>query len=266
MKLSETEKKSAEFLGWRIEKNLSVPEGMEIVVDYQILEKVENEQDDDLYRIMAAAVKKDIIDLLSAITTELHIEVMAFDTSSLGVFNLFEEVFPDKSVDQTVINLHVGHETTVVKAYREGTLIYERVIESAGEEFSSVIAELDSVNLESAGKAKEKEKFFPENREEFLELLEKRNRIEQIFGNWFRELNVTFRFFQEKYNLNRLPAIFMTGGGAQFHGLAGFLSEYFSTECMVFNPLIEMPLAKKLKPGQTDIGPRFAPCIGLLAK
>ncbi|GAB4279947.1 MAG: PilM family type IVa pilus assembly protein TapM [Candidatus Rifleibacteriota bacterium] len=264
MKLSEAEKKSTEFLGWRIEKNISVPEGMEVFVDFQILGKAE--EDGNEYRIMAAAVKKDIIDLVSSITTELELEVMVFDTSSLGVYNLFEDVFPDKCVDKTILNLHIGHETTVVKAYRMGTLIYERVIESAGEEFSRIIGELDSINVECAQKAKEKEKFFPETRADVAELARKRNRIEKIFGNWFRELNVTFRFFQEKYNLTKLPTIFMTGGGAQFSGLDRFLSEYFSTSCMIFNPLEEMPLAKNMPPEELKMGPAFAPCIGLLAK
>ncbi|GEM_PF-876753 len=265
MKLSEAEKKSTEFLNWRIEKNLPVPDGIEVLVDYQILEKDEASSEDE-YRIMAAAVKRDIIDILSSVTTNLELEVMAFDTSSLGVFNLFEEVFPEKCVDQIVLNLHIGHETTVVKAYRRGALIYERVIESAGEEFSRSVGELDSLNADCAQRAKEREAFFPLDRKQVLEMLDKRARIEKIFGNWFRELNVTFRFFQEKYNLSRLPGIFMTGGSAQFTGLPEFLSEYFSTRCMLFNPLEEMPLVQKLDSEKTRRGPAFAPCIGLLAK
>ncbi|MGM0598275.1 MAG: pilus assembly protein PilM [Candidatus Rifleibacteriota bacterium] len=266
MKLSETEKKSPEFLSWRIEKNLPVPENMEVVVDFQILGPDMDSEEPDTYRIMAAAVKKDIIDVLSSLTTKLELEVMAFDTSSLGVFNLFEEAFPDKCVDQTVINLHIGHETTVVKAYSKGTLIYERVIESAGDEFTQTIAMLDSLNHENAAKRKEKEKFFPSTRSEVVELIGKRERIDKIFGNWLREINVTFRFFQEKYGLSHLPSIFITGGGAQISGLDAFLSEFCTTRCMVFNPLNEIPLAGKLKKDLIDSGPEFAPCIGLLAK
>lgn len=265
MKLSEAEKKSSEFLRWRLEKNLPVPEGMDVLVDFQILGQDESCAEDE-YRILAAAVKKDIIEILSSLTTDIELEIMAFDTSSLGVFNLFEEVFPEKCVDQTVINLHIGHETTVVKAYRKGGLIYERVIESAGEEFSRIIGELDSLNNDCAQKAKEKEDFFPLDRKQILEMLDKRARIEKVFGNWFRELNVTFRFFQEKYNQSRLPSIFLTGGGAQFKGLPEFLSEYFSTRCLLFNPVEEMPLAQKLDANKHQVGPSFAPCIGLLAK
>ena len=266
MKLSETEKKTPEFLSWRIEKNLPVPENMNVVVDFQILGPDKDAEEPDTYRIMAAAVKNDIIDVLSSLTTELELEVMAFDTSSLGVFNLFEETFPDRCVDQTVINLHIGHETTVVKAYSKGSLIYERVIESAGEEFTQTIATLDSLNHESASKQKEKEKFFPSNRSDVVELIKKRDRIDKIFGNWLREINVTFRFFQEKYRLSQLPSIFMTGGGAQISGLDTFLSEFCATRCVVFNPLNEMPMAGKLKKELINSGPEFAPCIGLLAK
>lgn len=265
LELSEAERKSPGFLSWRLEKSLPIPEGMKVLVDYQVLGQAAFGSE-NMFQVLAAAVKKELIEILSSLTTDLHMEVMAFDTSSLGVFNLFEESFPDKTVDQTVINLHTGHETTVIKAYNRGALMYERVIEVAGEEFAKIISELDTVNLESAMKIKEGEKFFPVGREDVAALLNKRQRIERIFGNWLRELNVTFRFYQDKFNVSRLPTIFLTGGSAMFEGLGVFLSEYLETPCVVFNPLEEIPLAKKIDADRLRTGPVFAACLGLLAK
>lgn len=265
MQLSENERRSPEFLSWRLEKNLPIPDGMKVMIDFQVLHSIAGDQP-DTYQILAAAVKKDIIDILSRITTDLEMEVMAFDTSSLGISNLFEEVYPEKIKDQIVVNLHVGHETTVIKAYSGGALLYERVIEVAGEEFAKIISEIDEVNLENAMRAKESEKFFPVNRDDIAMLIGKRQRIDRIFGNWLRELNVTFRFFQEKFNIARLPTIYMTGGSTLFAGLDNFLSEYFETNCFLFNPLNEIPLAKKIDATLLAKGPSFAACIGLLAK
>jgi Tfp pilus assembly PilM family ATPase len=265
IQLTDNERKSPEFLAWRLEKNLPIPEGMKVKIDFQILRSVDSEHPADC-QVLAAAVNADIIDILSRITTDLEMEVMAFDTSSLGVFNLFEEVYPEKIADQIVVNLHVGHETTVIKAYSDGALLYERVIEVAGEEFAKIISEIDTANLENAMRGKESEKFFPVTREDISLLLQKRQRIDRIFGNWLRELNVTFRFFQEKFNISRLPTIFMTGGSAMFDGLDNFLSEYFETSCFVFNPLSEIPLAKKVDASLIKRGPAFAACFGLLAK
>jgi Tfp pilus assembly PilM family ATPase len=238
---------------------------MKVKVDFQILHPVTDEQP-DTYQVLAAAVKTDIIEILSRITTDLEMEVMAFDTSSLGIFNLFEEVYPEKTLDQVVVNLHVGHETTVIKAYMQGALLYERVIEVAGEEFAKIISEIDAINLENAMRAKESEKFFPVSRADIAELVGKRQRIDRIFGNWLRELNVTFRFFQEKFKVARLPTIFMTGGSTLFAGLDNFLSEYFETNCFLFNPLKEIPLVKKIDAESLAKGPAFAACVGLLAK
>lgn len=263
--LSEAERKSPGFLAWRLEKSLPIPEGMKVLVDYQVLGPVANSPEGN-FQVLAAAVKKELIEILSSLTTDLHMEVMAFDTSSLGVFNLFEDSFPDKTIDQTVINLHIGHETTVIKAYNRGVLMYERVIEVAGEEFAKIISELDSINLESAMKSKESEKFFPVGREDVSILLGKRHRIERVFGNWLRELNVTFRFFQDKFNVTKLPTIFLTGGSTMFEGLAVFLTEYLEAPCVVFNPLQEIPLTKKLEERKLHSGPTFAACLGLLAK
>lgn len=265
LELSESELKSPGFIAWRLEKNFPVPEGMKTIVDFQLLGSAPGELAGN-YQVLSAAVNKDIVEILSGITTDLQMEVMAFDTSSLGVFNLFEETFPEKTIDQTVINLHAGHETTVIKAYCRGMLIYERVIEVAGEEFAKIISDIDSINLENAMKNKETEKFFPVARGDISLLTKKRPRIERIFGNWLRELNVTFRFFQEKFKVAKLPPIFMTGGSCMFEGLPGFLSEYFETSCQIFNPLEEIPLAQKIDPSVTATGPAFAACFGLLAK
>ncbi len=263
--LSESELKNPQFLSWRLEKSFPAPEGMKTIVDFQVLEKTKLD-DDEAYHVLCAAVNKDIVDILSSITTDLDMEVMAFDTSSLGVFNLYEEVSPEKTLDQTIINLHTGHETTVVKVYRKGIIIYERVIEVAGEEFAKIISELDSINLESAMKVKVEEKFFPVNRKDIVELIPKRARIERVFGNWLRELNVTFRFFQEKFKISKLPNVFMTGGSVMFPGLPNFLSEYFETSFDIFNPIEELPLAKKVNDKITRQGPAYAACLGLLAK
>jgi len=265
LELNESELRSHGFLTWRLEKTFPAPEGMKTIIDYQIL-AAGNDESPANCKILTAAVKKDIIEILSGITTDLQIEVMAFDTSSLGVYNLYEEVFPERTLDQNVIHLHAGHETTIVKAYSRNTLIYERVIEVAGEEFAKIISEIDSVNLDNAMKTKETELFFPVTREDIGQLVKKRARIEKVFGNWLRELNVTFRFFQDKFNVARMPAIFMTGGSSMFAGLPGFLSEYFETECRVFNPLEEMPLTQKIEDRKLMSGPLYAAGFGLLAR
>ncbi len=97
-------------------------------------------------------------------------------------------------------------------------------------------------------------------------LIDKRGRIERIFGNWLRELNVTFRFFQQKYDVEVVPDVFLTGGSAMFSGLPEFLSDYLETNCMVFNPLESLKTDKKISEEVLKQGAVFAPCLGLLAK
>lgn len=269
MKLSEAEKKNPQFLEWRLEKMLPLPEDMDVNIDFQVLGKNEVEIDETKdvgYSVLAAAVKKDIIELISVITADLNVEVMAYDTSTLGIYNVFESLNPDRCVDRSIIHCHVGHEATIVRVFKEGAIVYERIIEVAGEEFTKIISEIDDVNFETAQKTKESEIFFPTNKEEIIELIPKRERIERIFGNWLREINVTFRFFQEKFKIQTLPSVFLTGGGAMFKGLPQFLTEYFSTNFIVFNPIEEMPVSGKPDVKKNKLGPQLAPGIGLLTK
>lgn len=262
--LTSSELENHDFLKWRLQKNLPVPDDISVIIDYQILNH--EEPADSKYTVLAAVVNSEIIETLSALTAELRMEVMTFDTSSLGIFNLYQEVFPQNVTNNAVINLHVGNETTVIKVYLDKKIIYERVIEVAGESFTEIISEIDETDFEAALKTKHEEAFFPVSEEELLQMISKRQRIEKIFGNWLRELNVTFRFYQDKFNSTSIPVVFMTGGSSQFKGLAEFITEYFETACSIFNPLDDLPLTHKPKKEHLMQGSTYAACLGLLAK
>jgi len=159
---------------------------------------------------------------------------------------------------------HIGHETTVVKCFQNGILKYERVIEVAGEEFTRHCGDLHEG---LAGKGEEYKKaanFFPTDTAGILAAFPKRHEITRVFGNWLRELNVTFRFYQEKFKIQKLPRVYLTGGSSLFTGLPEFLTAYFGTSCERFNPLAELPGNSAPDKAELAAGPQFAPCIGLL--
>jgi Tfp pilus assembly PilM family ATPase len=254
---------SEEFLGWRLKKLLPLPENAEILIDHQILAQEETPEG-PRFRVLAAAVRRDLIDQLSGLMAIGHFELLGFDTSTLGVFNLLETLEPENVIDRAVVHCHVGHETTVVKAYHHGALAYERVIEVGGEEFINLVSHLEEIPVEEARKRIGASTFFPLSREDLVRLIPQQEHIEGIFGNWLRELNVTFRFYQEKFKMAKLPRLYLTGGSSLFQGLPEFLGEFFDTACSRFNPLTELPLAAPVSPGQVALGSQFAPCIGLL--
>ncbi len=262
--IPENEVGNDNFLKWKIEKQVPLAEDFEIMLDYVVLNADMNLDDDVELHVCAAAVKKEIIEILAGITADMKLEVLNFNTSSLGLFNIYEEIYKESPEGSNVINLHIGHETTVVKAYEQGSLAYERVIEVAGEEFSKIISEADECDVETATKTKHNELFFPVTRSDVVELNKKRARIEKIFDNWLRELNVTFSFFKRKFHIASLPPIFITGGGAMFKGIDVFLSEFLETKCSVFNPFIEIKEFKDVNDILKTQGAIYAACLGQL--
>lgn len=264
LQLKPNEVGSADYINWRLGKLLPIPESMAVLIDHQILDAEETEFGTN-YRILAGALSRNIIDLLSNIFADLAVEVMGYDTSTLGVYNLIEESFTDKPPDSQVILCHIGHETTVVKVFHNSVIAYERVIEVGGEELGRLFGDVASIPADEAHIAKTKTRFFPTDMPQLLDLIENGSMIDKVFGNWLRELNVTFRFYQDKFKILRLPRIYLTGGSSLFPGLHEFLSDYFDTACRLFNPMEIIHFTDCPAADSSLLGPRFAPCIGLLS-
>ena len=261
--LKQGEVNSPEYLSWRLRKLLCPPTAGEVMADHQILGLTETPEGKK-YKVMVGLVQKSIVDLLANLLVELKIELMAFDTSTLGVYNLFEELFPDRSLDRSLIICHIGHETTVIKVFDRGILHYERVIEVGGEAFGKILAETENLSLQDAGKRLAEKRLFPVTREDLIRQIGDRHLFEKIFGNWLRELHVTFRFYQDKFKVTHLPPIYLTGGGSLMDGLPDFLSEFFAVPCQRFNPFHGIPWVGEMAPAMLAQGPQMAPCMGLL--
>ncbi|MBF0409907.1 MAG: pilus assembly protein PilM [Candidatus Riflebacteria bacterium] len=262
--LSDEEIASSEYLLWKLKKKLMpAPLQFDCVVDYQIFSITES-NGKKTAKIMAGLIHKDIIEVLSTVFCRLRVEVISFDSSTMGIYNLIEEMHPDMSIDRNLIVCHIGHETTNIKIYVKGLLDYERVIEVGGEYFGKKISELENISYSEALKIKETTKYFPVTGREILSAVMRKGIIEKIFGNWLRELQVTFKFYQDRTRISKLPQIFLSGGSSQFYGLPEFLSEYFETPCTLFNPFRGLPLDKNLSEDILQMGPMFAPSLGIL--
>ncbi len=265
MTLKPGESELREFLEHRMKRDLKVPSGLDVAVDYQLL-STENIPEGASHRYLVGMVSRNLLDTLSEVLAELKIQVMAFDTSSLGVYNVFEGLHPENAIDRHIMMCHVGHETTVVKCFQNGILRYERVIEVAGAEFTRHCMDIHQYTIQDAEEHLKNAVFFPVDKAGILEMYPRRNDIARMFGNWLRELNVTFRFYQEKFKVQKLPRVYLTGGSSLFGGLTEFLSDYFGTPVERFNPLAELPGVGTLEPSVLALGPRYAPCIGLLVE
>ncbi|MFZ2960340.1 MAG: pilus assembly protein PilM [Candidatus Ozemobacteraceae bacterium] len=257
---------SPEYVAWRLQKQLLPPDMVgEVVVDFQILGTFDT-PDGLSCRILAGMVRKSMIDLLSGMFANLQLEVMAFDTSTLGVYNLLEDSHPEKTLDRPIILCHIGHETTVIKIFEKGILVYERVIEVGGEAFGKLLAEAENISYDEAQTQKSKRRFFPLSRQDLFAAIPQRHLFERVFGNWLRELHVTFRFYQDRGKIMGLPPIYLSGGSALFDGLPEFLTDFFETPCRRFNPLVDLPTSGEIRPDILAQGPLLAPALGLLAR
>ncbi|MBF0547964.1 MAG: pilus assembly protein PilM [Candidatus Riflebacteria bacterium] len=262
--ISDEDLSSRDFLSWKLKKRL-LPPGLssECMIDFQIL-SIESSQQKKTAKIMAGLIQQNIIDILSSIFVKLRMEVIGFDSSTMGIYNLLEELFPEHCFNKELIICQVGHETTNIKIFNYGILSYERVIEVGGENFGKKISEMENLSFSEAQLRKISQKYFPLTDLEILGTVPRRGILEKIFGNWLRELQVTFRFYQDRNSKTQLPPIFLTGGSSLFYGLPEFLGDYFDTSCQLFNPFKEITVPTSGNNELLDKGPMFAPSLGML--
>lgn len=266
LKLKPTELESPGYLTWRLKKMLCPPEMGAVVLDHQILATRPCDEGVECW-LMAGILQEEMLGRLSRLFADLHLQLMAVDTSTLGVASLWGELAATvggTAGTESALFCHIGHETTVVKAYNEGILQYERVIEVAGAAFTELLAEAAGLTLEQAAVDKERRSFFPSDRLEVLQWLPDRVLFARIFSNWLRELHVTFKFYQDKFKIQRLPPIWLTGGSSLQAGLPAFLADYFDTPCERFNGLAALQPQAARETEAVALGAMFTPALGLL--
>jgi len=260
------------FLSWRLRKQLCPAELGAVVLDHQIV-SAQADGDNVNCWVMAGILQEEMLEQISRLFAGLRLQLMAIDSSTLGVANLYAQIRGDQAEANPVIFCHLGHETSVVKAYDSGQLHYERVIEGAGDAFTTLLADALGLTAVQAADEKHKRCFFPADRADIVRMIPERAMFMKVFGNWLRELHVTFKFYQDKFKVQKLPPLYLTGGSSLFAGLAPFLADYFDTPCEVFNGLAPFlgsaggaAAGAGAAPGdpRLALGPLLTPCLGLL--
>lgn len=118
-----TEQNLPQLLGFEVEKHIPF-EIEEVYYDYNVAEK----DSENLYRIILAAVKKDIVDSIRDLFERVPLRPKIFDISSFGIFNalVFKNGFSEDRIEGIVF---LGSGEVELEVIQGGILRYSRVFD-----------------------------------------------------------------------------------------------------------------------------------------
>lgn len=137
-----------QLLEYEIEKHLPFSQE-DVYYDFEVMEKA----DENIYRVLITAVKKDLIDYLKDLFERVPLKPKIFDLSTFGIINAlrFGNGFSDNKIDTLIF---MGQRDIELGMLQGGVLKYSRIL-SNGDSFVEVLSrEIDIAlsNIDTKGR------------------------------------------------------------------------------------------------------------------
>ncbi len=222
------EKKIDQVVGFEVEGDL--PFALEdLVVDYHILQKKENES-----RILVAAVKKELFKSYLGILAAAGIDPRIVDIDSLALFNLYQMVSEDDK-EKCLSLIDLGAAMTSICIFSGGQVFFIRTIPLAGDAITEAIqkgfgfsyTQAEELKLRS-GELKQREKG------------KVSRTIKRTLEPLLQEIWQTF-YHSGEMSIKRVEKAFICGGTSRLPNLPEYLAKRLGIEVTKLNILKEIP-------------------------
>ncbi len=222
------EKKIDQVVGFEVEGDL--PFALEeLVVDYHILQKKENES-----RILVAAVKKELFKSYLGILAAAGIDPRIVDIDSLALFNLYQ-MLSEEEKERCLSLIDLGAAKTSICIFSGGQVFFIRTIPLAGDAITEAIQKEFGFSYTQAEELK--------LRSEELSQGEKKKISQTIKGALdplLQEIWQTF-YHSGEMSIKRVEKAFICGGTSRLPNLPEYLAERLGIEVTKLNILKEIP-------------------------
>ncbi len=137
-----------QLLEYEIEKHLPFRQE-DVYYDFEVIEKA----DENIYKVLITAVKKDLIDYLKDLFERVPLKPKIFDLSTFGVINAlkFGNGFSDNKIDALIF---MGERDIELELLQGGVLKYSRVLSNGDSFIEGLSREIDIAlsNIDTKGR------------------------------------------------------------------------------------------------------------------
>lgn len=248
--LSDAELSSS--IHWEAEQHIPVPLE-EVNLEYEILKRPKKNEVGEKMKVLLVAARRDVIDAYVNVLELAGLEVVGMETVVLGMYRALRQNFLD---DAALMVVHIGALTTDLLIVHKGEMVLSYSIQTGGL---------------SLTRAVEKQLELPPNQaEEYkraygLNPAELEGRVRQslsgVMNIIISEIRKAMQYYQTSHTLSPIRTMWLSGGSAYLPGLSTYLTEAFSYEVDIVNPVGSVAVAKGV-PIPKDIA-AFTPAVGL---
>lgn len=134
-----------QHMGWEIQRNIPFAEAT-VVSDFRAIDNPALATSQNMEVVLAVSPQS-AIDTVLAVCKAAGVKAGAIDVEPLGLGRVLHTCHGSDLGSQNVCLVHIGHSTTAINMYRQGTLAFPRTVPMGGSQLTRAIA--DSFNIPS---------------------------------------------------------------------------------------------------------------------
>ena len=201
----------------------------EVVLDFQILNKINGNKEEKMMEALLVAVQRGIIDERTDILLEAGLKPAIIDLDLFALMNA-ARLTNDLSSMGTIALIDLGDSFTHINIIQNGVIGYTRDIPVGGGYLTNMLMSQFKVPFEQVLAIK-RGNFSPDIREE--EVIET---IIQAYNNILEEIQKYFDYFSTLSN-DKMEKILLCGGGSMIRGLDDYCADYLKIPVETLNPM-----------------------------
>jgi type IV pilus assembly protein PilM len=222
-----------EALRWRV-KGMLPFDVEKAVLDFDVIGEFTDDDGGRKYNLILAAIEKEEVDKRLSLLKEAGLNVIGgVNVGSFGLSNIIK-LKPEGKGDGTCAVLNVGYAKSIVNIYRRSRLVFARSIPVGINNIkdavkSSIIAEIEPMQLTDEDVKELKNAGLPENKEKLLGgRLEGRHLLaylRPVLESLCNEVRRSLDYYSDQLEGSKASKLYLVGDGLPYRNLNIFISD-----------------------------------------
>jgi type IV pilus assembly protein PilM len=237
----------------RIEARKVIPASLsEITLDWAEVEMTKTEQaaENNKRNVLIAAIQNSALERFKVL---MQFAGLVKPPTEIECFSAIRSLFVSEEEDIAIID--IGAVSAKLYIARKGLLMRMHRIRAGGAVASKQIAQVLDIDFETA----EQLKYAADREADTYADLKRAH--DSSYDRAFREFRQVLAEYEEKTGIT-LSSVYLSGGGALFPGIDGYLSQAINREVVLANPFSKVAYPAFMEDIMEEIGPSFTVALG----